>query len=120
MTPGLFADHGYRFRKNRFKNALSIWPSGSDIDDFYDITLYSSDYLTVGKDYSMIAEMYFRMSTDSLEHKRVVYKFMDWLGALGGVEKILMKIILLVTGGFTSFNSNINTSNINNTINRKR
>ena len=58
-----------------------------------------------------ISESYFRISVDYITHARTVYKLMDWLGAMGGVEKILMKFITLAIGGYAQFNSAIVTIN---------
>ena len=120
MTPGTFTDSGYRFRENVFNNGWNLFPSAVDVDRFYDVKFFSSDTLTVGRDHTTVAEMYFRVSVDQTVHSRTVYKFMDWLGALGGVEKILMKIIMLVAGGFVKFNSAIIVSNIHNKTNQHR
>jgi hypothetical protein len=62
--------------------------------------------------------MYFRISVDSMIHSRIVYKLMDWLGALGGVEKILMKVFTILFGGFVQFNSAIVTFNMQNKMNK--
>ena len=101
MIPGKFTDSGYRFRENIFNNGYNIWPTAkSSKDRFFDVFEYSSDTLSVGLDYPVIAEMYFRISVDRLVHSRTVFRVMDWLGAIGGVEDILMKVIAIVFGGF--------------------
>ena len=56
-----------------------------------------------------VAEMYFRLSVNEVQHQRIVFKMMDWLGAIGGVEKILMKFIVFFLGGFAQFNSTLVT-----------
>ena len=55
--------------------------------------------------------MFFRIDVDTITHKRVVFTFMNWLGAIGGVEKLMLKIILFFIGGFTTFNSTIEIVN---------
>ena len=48
----------------------------------------------------VIAEMYFRLKTDSMHHKRHVYSLFEWLGSVGGVERILVDSLLLTFGGY--------------------
>ena len=64
MTPGKFTDSGYRFRENIFKNGYNIFPGPVERDTFYDVTIYSSDTVSVGLEYDKVAEMYFRLSVD--------------------------------------------------------
>ena len=52
--------------------------------------LYSCDVLTVADNYMKVSEIWIRINTDKIEHKRVVFGFMDWLGALGGVGEIII------------------------------
>ena len=58
-----------------------------------------------------IAEFYFRLDVDKIKHSRIVFGFMDWLGAIGGVERALLKIIGFFIGGYISFHSNIEMIN---------
>jgi len=121
MTPGKFTDSGYRFRENRFNNAFNVLPGGPvSRDKFYDVFFFSSDTLSVGLDHPVVAEMYFRVSVDEIIHSRIVYKLMDWLGALGGVEKILIKVIKLIAGGFLQFHSAVTTFDIQNKSDRNK
>lgn len=57
---------------------------------FYDVTTFNSDEYAVSENYPLIAEMYFRIKTDAIDHSRVVFSLMEWLGAIGGIEDILM------------------------------
>ena len=66
---------------------------------------FSSDTIYVGEDSTLLAEMYFRIKADMVLHKRVVFALMDWLGSLGGVGNILMKIINFFCGGYLQFNA---------------
>ena len=59
-----------------------------------------------------IAEMYFRMDVSQLEHSRTVFKLMDWLGAIGGVEFILKVLFGFFVSGYINFNSDIVTLNL--------
>ena len=51
--------------------------------------------------------MYFRIDSDQIEHTRIVYKFIDFLGDMGGITEILVCGILWVVGGYLNFNSSI-------------
>ena len=86
--------------------------------NFYDITEFNSDTVEVKSDdpdihmpSKAIAEFYFRLDVDKIKHSRIVFGFMDWLGAIGGVERALLKIIGFFIGGYISFHSNIEMIN---------
>ena len=69
-----FSDTGYRLRKNTFihnDNWLPFTNSGSA--SFYDTKIFNSDTFDVTKEYNTIAELYFRIDTDSFEHTRIVF-----------------------------------------------
>ena len=76
---------------------------GGSKKTFYDITHYNTDTMDVPDTVDNIAEMYFRIDVDAFTHKRTVFTFMNWLGAIGGVEKVLLKIILFFFGGYSMF-----------------
>lgn len=44
-----------------------------------------------------------------LKHERIVFDYMDWLGALGGVPDIIMMIVGFAIGGYVTFNSTFYT-----------
>ena len=47
--------------------------------------------------------MYFRIQTDQIDHSRQVYRFMDWLGDVGGIGEILTILFMFVFGGYLKF-----------------
>jgi len=49
--------------------------------------------------------LWFRLEVDQITHKRVVMNFMDWVGSMGGVTRVLLKIIGFFFGGYAAFNS---------------
>jgi len=57
----------------------------------------------------VLAEIYFRLEVDMLKHERIVFDYMDWLGALGGVPDIIMMIVGFAIGGYVTFNSTFYT-----------
>jgi len=52
-----------------------------------------------------VAEMYFRLSVNLVKHERKVFQLMDWLGAVGGIDTLLLKFSVFAFGGFASFNA---------------
>ena len=79
------------------------------VDKFHDLILFSSDSIVVGDDYMTIAEMYFRLNTESISHSRVVYSMMDWLGSIGGIRDILLEAVVIFFGGYIQFNAILQT-----------
>ena len=57
----------------------------------------------------IVAEMYFRIKTDTIIHSRTVFSLMEWLGSVGGVEQTLLDMLLVVFGGYCQYNSVIET-----------
>ena len=52
-----------------------------------------------------IADVYFRLDINQIQHGRIVYSFMDWIMDLGGVPGLLMQVAGLVVGSHTFFNA---------------
>ena len=86
LRPGLFSDTGYRFRKNIFERIDNWVPGFSEIKNkFYDIRLYNSDQIVVGKNYMKVLDAYFRIDIDEILHQREVYRLFNWIAAIGGI-----------------------------------
>ena len=101
LKAGIYTDQGYRFRENTFEKADHIIPgAGEGAQRWFDITFFSSDPIVVGDDFTILAEMYFRVKSDSISHSRSVYTIMDWLGDLGGIGEILKSTAALFLGGY--------------------
>ena len=67
FKPGIYTDQGYRFRENQFIMADHWFPFlGEGSKNFYDVTFFSSDPIVVDDDFTLIAEMYFRVKTDTV------------------------------------------------------
>ena len=47
-----------------------------------------------------IAQFSFRLDQDKIMHTAIVYRFMDWLAAVGGIQFILPKLVTFVVGGY--------------------
>ena len=112
MEQGKYSDVGYRFRENEF-DAKDSWVPGvpSTSHQFYDLSVFNSDTLPVDENHHLIAQFFFRLEIDKIKHSRNVFSFMGWLGAIGGVEKILLKIMSFFLGGYASFHAAIETMN---------
>ena len=65
----MFTDTGYRFRRNSYQKQ-SNWLSFTDKQTtFYDIVHHNTDtFINTNPNFNQIAEMYFRINTDSLHH----------------------------------------------------
>jgi len=101
MSAGFYSDTGYRFRENIFLMHDSWVPGvSSEQTHFYEVTTFNSDPLKVHTDHKVVAKMFFRIDVDKVIHTRKVFKFMDWLGAIGGIEKLLLKFTIVLLGGF--------------------
>ena len=73
MKYGYYSDTGYRFRKNTFNRNDEWYPFGGEWQEtFYDMTIYNSDTYMVNEDHNLIAEMYFRLDTNEVQHQRTV------------------------------------------------
>ena len=65
MRAGGFTDSGYRYRSNHWYRTDSYIPGiKTEIDKFYDFKIYNNDLFLVGNDYTIVAEMYFRLDVD--------------------------------------------------------
>ena len=51
--------------------------------------------------------MYFRLDTSRVEHTELQYGISDYLGDIGGIAELLIKISSFLLGGYLSFNSSI-------------
>ena len=72
--------------------------------------------MEVTKEYTVVAEMYFRIKADQITHSRKVFNFTDWLGTIGGVSELLLAAIAMFYGGYAEFNKfiqNLNTLVVN-------
>jgi len=101
LKTGSFSDVGFRFRLNMF-NMLDSWVPGfpNTIVKFFDLVLFNSDTMPTELNNKFIATMYYRIDIDQVAHKRNVFVFMDWLGAIAGIEKFLLKWLTFIFGGF--------------------
>ena len=57
------------------------------------------------EDYPVIGEYWFRLHVDAIDHSRVVFGIVDWLGAIGGIEDVLMQVLAFFLGGYIQFNA---------------
>ena len=77
FKPGIYTDAGYRFRENKLIKSDDYWPGVRKITQkFYDVTFFSSDEIEVGEHFPIVAEMYFRVKSDTIVHSRSVFSIM--------------------------------------------
>ena len=106
MKAGSFTDTGYRFRKNVLHKKDFFVPNVDHGNyEFYDMQLFNSDTVNVPDDFMLIAEMYFRLNFSQVNLERKVFQLMDWLGAVGGIDTLLLKFSVFLFGSFAQFNS---------------
>lgn len=71
MNSGKFTDSGYRYRRNTFDKNDNWFPLfGPTKIEFYDYISYNSDTFDVGAGSNRIAEIYFRLAVDEIDHTR--------------------------------------------------
>lgn len=107
-----FCDVGLAFRHNVL-NARDSWVPGfgDSITHFYDIVFFNVDRLPAASHYRRLASIYFRIDGNERNHQRVVFGIKDWLASIAGIEKLLLKYIAIVFGGYINFNATIEIIN---------
>lgn len=106
LAPEKFSDVGLRYRENKFySGGALVQRLFAKVQRFYDLTVFNSDTVPVGEDHMAIAHLYFRLSPESIEHERILFGVMDWLGAVAGIGPLLMFALQVLLGGYAQFNS---------------
>ena len=107
LRTGKYSDTGYRFRRNLLER-VDDWPIGiSKFDEFYDYIFYNSDTFDTDGNNTLISEMYFRLEVDEVSHTRIVMRFMDFIGDIGGVYECLTHLCRFVLAGYCSFHAKL-------------
>jgi len=70
---------------------------------FYDVHEFNTDTLYVGTNSTSLAEMYFRIDIEEVKHSLNVYRFMDFLGDVGGITEVLTRCAFFLLGGYLSW-----------------
>ena len=83
----------------------------SSVVKFFDLVFFNGDTLAAPEMSKFIATIYYRIDIDQVKHTRVVFLFMDWLGAIAGIEKFLLKWFTFIFGGFIQYNAAIEIIN---------
>ena len=73
--------------------------------------LFNSDTISAPPNHRYIATIYYRLDINYVKHTRVVFLFMEWLGAIAGIEKFLLKWVTFIFGGFIQYNAAIEIMN---------
>ena len=66
---------------------------------------FNQDTYEVSHEDGLLAEVYFRIQVDEIDHTRKVYDAFAWLEAMGGVPEILKSIATLFVGTYLSFHA---------------
>ena len=103
MRDGKFSDTGHRFRYNMFHRTDHWWTPKVIYNPFFDYVFYNSDTYDVELGRKEIAEVYFRLDSDQINHHRDVFAIMDFFGAIGGVSRVLLTMCGIVYGGYAKF-----------------
>lgn len=101
---GAYSDTGYRLRFNEFLRQDGWFIKNNLVNKFFDYVFFSSDTYPNAppSNQRLIAEMYFRLDSNQVNHKRDAFFIMDLISKLGGVERLLLKICAGFLGGFAS------------------
>ena len=78
-----------------------------DPEIFFDFFFYNLFTYDTPVNETKIADIYFRLEIDEIEHWRVVFGFFDFLESLGGVNEIISSIAYFLIGSYLVFHSNM-------------
>ena len=107
LKQGKFSDTGYRFRKNNLSRDDNWAPFTKAVNnDFYELLHWNTDVFDVPKDEptNKIAEMYFRLNHEKINHSRKVFELYQLLGSVGGASYVLFSIFKYMIGGYCQLN----------------
>ena len=68
--------------------------------------LSTQDTYKTSETNNKLATIQFRLDQDKINHTRIVYNFMDWLGDIGGIGEVLRFVFMVIFGNYLAFNSN--------------
>ena len=100
---GEFTDAGYRFRPNLYDRVSKwYWPFGES-STFYDLTFFNHHTFRINEENiktTTIAEIFFRIDTNLLEHQKQVTGFTDFMDSLAGMMGFLFELLTAMVGSF--------------------
>jgi hypothetical protein len=103
---GEFTDAGYRFRSNTYTRIDKWWWPLEAESSFFDLVPFNHYPFSLTpeeiKD-SVIAELYFRLDTNLMEHEKTVYSFTDFLDSLAGMMDFLFQLAVAIFGGYVFY-----------------
>ena len=84
VQAGYYNDVGYRFRKNKFEMKDNLVFGSKKTKTFYSLETYNEDTFIVPeskiKNQKSLADIYFRLSVNQVNHERRVEKVINFLG----------------------------------------
>ena len=70
------------------------------VGTFFDVRHFNDYHFYLPGDHKYLAEIFFRIDVNEVYHYRKVYDFGSWLASIAGIEKLLLKWITFVFGGY--------------------
>lgn len=67
---------------------------------FYNVVKFNDYHYSMPKPHKYLAEIFFRIDVNEVIHYRTVYSLGSWLGAIAGIERLLLKWVTFLFGGF--------------------
>ena len=109
---GYYSDVGYRLKKNKLvTNDNLILAGGAKTKTFYEMDTYNEDTFIVPeaklKEQKILADIYFRLSVNEVNHVRQVETLINFLGNVAGIAGLLEQLLIAAFGGYSAFYSNI-------------
>lgn len=71
---------------------------------------YYTDVYDVDETSNILIKFYIRLDVNQVVHQRIVFSFMDFVGALGGVPGFLLQVGGWVVGSYSAFTPPIQQS----------
>ena len=68
--------------------------------EFFNVVPFYDYHFSLPKEHKYLAEIFFRIDVNEVIHLRKVYSFGDWLASVAGIERLLLKWITFVIGGW--------------------
>jgi len=48
--------------------------------------------------------LYFRIDDDEIKHERIAFGIIEWIGVIGGITEIFLRLSNFIMGGYLKFN----------------
>jgi hypothetical protein len=75
------------------------------------VVRFNDYHYSLPGEHKYLAEIFFRLDVNEVVHYRKVYGFGDWLATVAGIERLLLKWVTFVLGGWIQYNAVIEIVN---------